>query len=396
MSHAAAFAAVFEAAFRDHRAKLAPGEVATVMLIAADRQQARTLLRYVRGLFENPMLRRMVARETTNGLELTNRSVVEISTASHRAVRGYTCSAVICDEIAFWMSEGVSPDAEIIAALRPSLATLDGRLIAISSPYARRGVLWETFKRHYGQEDSARVLVAQAPSRTMNPALPQRIVDDAMRDDAARASAEYLAQFRSDIETFLAQEAVEIARRDETMELPSVKANRYWAFVDPSGGGADEFTIAIGHRDQGDQIVVDAVRGRKGNPASITSDYCDLVRQYGITRVYGDRYSGEWVRTEFRRHGVAYLDGPGTRSELYQDMGTALNSGRVELPPCDLLDRQLCALERRTTRAGRDLIDHPPGGHDDRANAAAGLVALLGSDRRPDVTCKTRTVKGLL
>lgn len=44
-SHAAALIAVFEAAFKDHRAKLAPGEIATVMLLAADRQQARTLLR---------------------------------------------------------------------------------------------------------------------------------------------------------------------------------------------------------------------------------------------------------------------------------------------------------------------------------------------------------------
>ena len=41
-SHAAALVAAFEAAFRDHRDKLAPGEVATVMLIAGDRPQARS------------------------------------------------------------------------------------------------------------------------------------------------------------------------------------------------------------------------------------------------------------------------------------------------------------------------------------------------------------------
>ena len=34
--------------------------------------------------------------------------------------------------------------------------------------------------------------------------------------------------------------------------------------------------------------------------------------------------------------------------------------------------RQFLALERRTTRGGRDSIDHPPGGHDDIANAVAG------------------------
>jgi len=40
-----------------------------------------------------------------------------------------------------------------------------------------------------------------------------------------------------------------------------------------------------------------------------------------------------------------------------------------------VLRRQLVSLERRTTRGGREQIDHPPGkhGHDDRAN----IVALL-------------------
>ena len=32
------------------------------------------------------------------------------------------------------------------------------------------------------------------------------------------------------------------------------------------------------------------------------------------------------------------------------------------------------ALERRTSRGGRDSIDHPPSGHDDIANAIAGLA----------------------
>jgi hypothetical protein len=34
-------------------------------------------------------------------------------------------------------------------------------------------------------------------------------------------------------------------------------------------------------------------------------------------------------------------------------------------------------LERRTARGGRDSIDHPPGAHDDLANAVAGLCSTL-------------------
>jgi hypothetical protein len=141
--------------------------------------------------------------------------------------------------------------------------------------------------------------------------------------------------------------------------------------------------------------VVDLVRGRKGNPAAITADFCGVLCSYGIRRVYGDRYSGEWSRTEFRRLGLAYLDAPGTRSELYLSLSSALNAGRVELPPCQMLERQLTGLERRTSRGGRDVVDHAPGAHDDRANAVAGLVALLATDRMREPTTTTSTVLGL-
>ena len=383
-SHLAALIAVFEAAFHDHRDRLAAGEWATVMLIAADRAQARTLQRYVAGFFQHPMLRSMVMRETANGMELSNRCVIEVGTASFRSVRGYTLAAAICDEIAFWHSDGARPDAETIAALRPALATLGGKLIAVSSPYARRGALWDNYRKHFGQPHE-RILVAQAASRTMNPLLPEHIVADAIKDDAARAGAEYLAQFRSDIEAFLTLEIVTEAQRQHLLICPPLANVRYSAFVDPSGGGADEFTLAIGHMD-GQRIVVDLATGQRGNPAAITAEFCDLLKQYRISRVQGDRYSGEWVRTEFARHGVTYDDAPGARTDLYMSLGSALNAGRVELPSCQKLERQLVALERRTSRGGRDQIDHAPGSHDDRANCVAGVVAILSQTGRKTVS----------
>jgi hypothetical protein len=43
---------------------------------------------------------------------------------------------------------------------------------------------------------------------------------------------------------------------------------------------------------------------------------------------------------------------------------------------------QLCALERRTARGGRDSIDHAPGGRDDVVNAAAGAVVMASGGAR--------------
>ena len=39
-----------------------------------------------------------------------------------------------------------NPDVEIVAALRPAMATVPGAvLLGISSPYARRGILWQQY-----------------------------------------------------------------------------------------------------------------------------------------------------------------------------------------------------------------------------------------------------------
>ena len=66
------------------------------------------------------------------------------------------------------------------------------------------------------------------------------------------------------------------------------------------------------------------------------------------------------------------------RSDLYRDLLPELNSGKVELLDNKRLASQLCSLERRTGRGGKDSIDHAPGAHDDLANAVAG--ALLGAN----------------
>ena len=49
---------------------------------------------------------------------------------------------------------------------------------------------------------------------------------------------------------------------------------------------------------------------------------------------------------------------------------------RIELLDDPRLIAQLCSLERRTARGGRDSIDHPPGQHDDLANVAAILTSI--------------------
>jgi hypothetical protein len=190
--------------------------------------------------------------------------------------------------------------------------------------------------------------------------------------DPAAASAEYLAQFRLDVEAFLSLEAVEACVNPGVRELAPISGNRYRAFTDPSGGSADSMSLAIGHREK-DKMIVDAIRERHPPflPENVVIEFSNLLKSYAVHKVHGDRYAGEWPREVFRKHGIGYVPCETPKSDLYRDLLPLINSGRVELLDHPRLISQLSNLERRTARSGRDSIDHGPGAHDDIANACA-------------------------
>lgn len=376
-----ALIAVYLACFREYERHLQPGERGTIMVVASDRKQAKIIIRYCRGLLNGvPMLAEMLERENASGFDLNNSVTIEVGTASFRATRGYTIVAALLDELAFFRTDDAAdPDHEIIAALRPGMATIPGAmLLCASSPYARRGALWDAWKRWHGRDD-APALVWQAPTRTMNPTVPQSVIDIATARDPASASAEYGAQFRTDIESFVSREAVELCVEQDVRERAPLSSVRYSAFVDPSGGSSDSFTLAISHRErEGDAhvSVLDAIRERKPpfSPSDVVEEFSKVLRTYRVNRICGDRYAGEFPRELFANHGIKYEPNAKPKSDIYRDTLPLINSGRVSLLDHPRLVLQLCGLERKTGRGGRDSIDHAPGGHDDVANAACGAL----------------------
>jgi hypothetical protein len=278
------------------------------------------------------------------------------------------------------------------------MATVPGAmLLCASSPYAKRGVLWDAYRRHFGKDGP--VLVWKADTRSMNPTVPQSVVDEAAEADPASAAAEYGAEFRADIGAFITREIVDAVTAPGRYELPPMSGISAAAFCDPSGGASDSFTLAIAHRDRDtDRGVLDVLRERRPpfSPDDVVAEFAALLKDYGVREVEGDKYGGEWVAERFREHGIAYKAAEKPKSDIYREALPLLNAGRVELVDSARLAAQLCGLERRTARSGRDSIDHAAGAHDDVANAACGalvrvagrltgleLWAKLGRDGRP-------------
>jgi hypothetical protein len=374
----------FAAATFDRQDKLRPGERAQVLCLACDRDQAKIVLNYIRSYFRDiPALAAMVERETKDGFELNNGVDITVATNSFRAVRGKPILLVILDEVAFMASEtSANPDVELYAALRPGMLTIPGsRMVIISSPYRRSGLLWERYKKAFGKNDDS-TLVIQAAVRELNPTITQAQVDAEIAADPAKAVSEILGQFRDDISNHVSREAVEACVVQGRYELPPQHRLTYSAFCDPAGGGGgsggDSMTLAITHCEDG-VAIVDAVREVKSpfSPEAVVAEFAQLMKSYRISEVTGDRYAGSWPTERFAVHGIKYRPSERTKTQIYVDALAGINGARFQLLDHAKLISQLCALERKTTRGtGRDIVDHPPSQHDDVANAVCGSLLI--------------------
>ena len=382
-SHAMAVLLCWIAALCDHRGMLASGEVGTALLISRDQRIARIILGYCEGVLEASLyLRGLIKNRTQDSIELSNRITIEVRPCNFKTLRGPTYVAIVADEVAFWFTstDFANPDIEVLASVRPGLMTTRGPLIMVSTAYAQAGVLWDAYRRDYGPDGSPGILVAHGTSRDLNPLLPQAEIDRELERDPVRNRAEYLSEFRSDVEGFIPRAAVE-ACVGEYRELEPRPGVAYSCFVDAASGseGGDSYVVAIGHKDA-DQIIIDAVREviPPFSPADAVGRIAvPLCKAYRVSKVWGDNYAGEFAKEPFRKAGIFYDLWKQHKSEIYRDpMLPLINSKRITLPRNDRLINQACSLERSVKRSGRDEITHPTHGHDDVINAVAGAAAV--------------------
>jgi hypothetical protein len=382
-SFISAVIAIYLATFKNWSKVLSVGERGFIFIIANDKSQARIIKNYVSGILKSgSSFRSMIMKDKTWEVDLNNCVTIAVHTCSFRTLRGYSLLAAICEELAFWRSEdSANPDREILTALRPALAQFpDSMLLGISTPYSKRGVLFDAFKKHYGQGEGP--LIWRAGTTTMNPTIDKKLIEQAFDEDPQAALSEYDAVFRTDLEALIPPEAVEAVTVRNRFELPFTRSLEYYGFIDPSGGRVDSFSMAISHKNKNKRVVLDVLKEVKPPfaPEAVVKEFADVFKSYKIHRVEGDKYAGEWVVDAFKRNGLSVRPSKKSKSEIYLDFLPLINSASIELLDLKKLAVQLTALERRVRSGGKDVVDHPRGFHDDLANAAAGALVL--TDRR--------------
>ena len=372
------------------RDRLASGEIGEVVLISPARDQANTLFSYCLGFLElSPVLKQEIESVTRTEIRLRGNVVLSTRAGNFRTLRGRSLLACVLDEVAFLRDEtSAYADVETYRALLPALSTTGGMLIGISTPYRRVGLLHQKHKDYFGVDDASTLVVAGG-SQAFNPTLATSVIDRARASDPEGSRAEWDAEFRSDLASFLDDSLLSaIVDYSRPLELPPVHSKKYSGFVDPSGGRHDAFTICIGHK-AGDAFIADVIWGTKPpfDPAEVAATYSALVKDYRISQVHGDNYSGDWVVNAFKDNGIRYQRSEKPKSQLYLEALPLFTRELISIPDLPPLLKELRLLERQTHRSGKHFVDHGRYGSDDFANALCGCavhVAKHGYDSSYD------------
>jgi hypothetical protein len=155
------------------------------------------------------------------------------------------------------------------------------------------------------------------------------------------------------------------------------------AFCDASGGRKDAFTLCIGHR-EGERYIADVVRGKRApfDPNVVVAEYAALLKEYRIKKLSGDNYSAAWVEMAWKNEGIIYERSELAKSAIYLESLPLFVRQVVVIPEQSILTRELRLLERRTSRSGKDTVDHGRTGSDDYANSLCGVLYLLTKKRK--------------
>src|SRR5207249_4461902 len=92
-------------------------------------------------------------------------------------------------------------------------------------------------------------------TQQFNPTIDPLIIQRALDEDEHAARAEWLAEFRRDVESFISREAIDAVVVPGRFELAPVSGVHYVAFTDPSGGSADSMTLALAHEQDGRAVL---------------------------------------------------------------------------------------------------------------------------------------------
>lgn len=387
--------AVCEALYGDHA--VPAGDVAMVALVSAGTTDAKARLRTIAA-----MLRALRIKHTQrkDDITLEGRPVAfRVFAASIAACSGFTSCMVLADEVSKWKDKdtGANPSTEVLAAIRPTAATLpNARIVLSSSPMG----LTDAHHLAFELGDTAQQMVAHAPTWIANPTVTEDQTH-ALEPHYSTWSREYAAEPQAAISAAFEVETID---RMFAVRPPVDRKGPRILVLDPSSLKKDAFTFGIVGWNHGpDEILRDhdgQIRvtpwgepQRRANHVAIPSvltfdrigelasrsgdqvvdEIVAIARSAGVRTVVADQREELLLRAGIERRGLKYralVWGNPSKVEAVSSLRRWLADGRLSVPECEPLRRELLGFEEKLTPSGSPTFGARRGGHDD-------YVALL-------------------
>jgi hypothetical protein len=180
---------------------------ALVLLVSPSQRQSAELFRTVMQFHSKLDGAPALNAESVLKAELANGSRILALPGTERTIRGYAAADLVV------IDEAARVEDELLAAVRPMLATSNGRLIALTTPAGKRGWFFDTWT---GGEDWHRTKVAASDC----PRISQAFLDEELRElGAQRFSEEYGLEFLDPDEAVFPSAIIAAAFTSEVLPL---------------------------------------------------------------------------------------------------------------------------------------------------------------------------------
>lgn len=266
--------------------KLLPDAEIHLTCVATSEDQANLLFRQILGYYAQcTYFHRYLNKPTADKVYIRSRRelekygeegrasiVVKSAACSARGVRGAGNLLAIMDEQAHFVDEKTQSnksDKSVYDALTPSIAQFgnDGKIINISSPLNKSGLLWDLYNQALGGAEQ--LLLIQAPSWEINTTLSTSFLKGRYNQDPITYDCEFGGNFSDRVKAWMPQEYLrKVIVPDLKQKTNGTPRTPYFVGLD-IGLKEDGTAIAISHV----ETVEDEETGQKID--KIELDYVD-------------------------------------------------------------------------------------------------------------------------
>lgn len=374
--------------------KLGPGEIPRVSVLSLKLDSAKVILDHIEGALRSSALKALIVKELdSEGVTLRHPSgrPVEIKVVAGARAGGSLVSrwsaGAIFDEAPRMLGgeDGVvnfdhARDA-VVGRLLPG-----AQLVALGSPWAPFGPVYDTTMEHWGKPTAHRVVI-RGTGPKMNPTwwTPERCAALEKSNPVAYRT-DVLGEFADPEGGLIPPEDLDAVLLDGPLPTSVLRQHEWIAAMDPSSGGSkrNAWTLVVAARDDdGSVIVAHAQEWRGLGPDDTLKAIGVALAPFRCTTIFSDQYAASALADLAEKRGMRVTLRTTTAASklaMFDDLATLVTSKKIGIPRHPGLLADLRSIRRRVTQAGASI--HLPKTADGRHCDFAPAIALAVSEAR--------------